>query len=144
MQRLVLLASHQSLREWLQRIASRERRPHRRSNRIRIARPAISTDIAPVHRRTKCGGHSSFRCCTRLATSLLTSEHLLPQDFLDHPKVVRLAVHDVLQILDIPAEFIYLPIVESFCIAGRLLNVEARAYVYYHMLGICEFAGNVE
>lgn len=107
---------------------------------VRLLRPII----APVRRSTICYGSSSFRCRTGLPTALLPSEHLLPQDFFNHAKVVGLAVHDVLQIFDILAQFVNLAIVKCSRITGRFFNVKAGADVDYHLLGICKFARDVE
>ena len=99
--------------------------------------------IHPSHYRELPSRDPSFGPSTRLA-ALFAGEHLLSQHFLHHPKVVRLAVDYVLQIFDVLAEFFDFAVVEFLRITGRLLHVEAGAYVDDHMVGVCKFAWNVE
>jgi hypothetical protein len=49
-----------------------------------------------------CSSLSSRRCTSSLLRlTLLLNQHLLSQDLLDHPQVVRLAVDHVLKLLDV-------------------------------------------
>lgn len=75
---------------------------------------------------------------------MLLDQHLLPEDLLDHPQIVRLAVDDILQLLDVLAELFDFRVVESDSGVGGLLDVEARADVDEHVAGAGELAGDVE
>lgn len=86
---------------------------------------------------------SSFCTFARL-TTLLLSEYLLLQHFFHHPEVITLAVDDVLQLLNILAEFIHLVIVELLRFGCRLLDEEAGAHVNEHMVGICQLSRHIQ
>lgn len=101
---------------------------------------AVPSGIIPMHPSSS----SRRRTSSLLSLPLLLDEHLLPEDLLDHPQVVRLAVDDILQLLDVLAELLDFCVVESGSGVGGLLDVEARADVDEHVAGAGELAGDVE
>lgn len=87
---------------------------------------------------------SSRRTSSLLSLPLLLDQHLLPENLLNHPQIVRLAVDDILQLLDVLAELLDLGVVEGGSGVGGLLDVEAGADVDEHVAGAGELAGDVE
>ena len=69
-----------------------------------------------------------------MCLTLLLQQHLLPQHLLDHPQVVRLAINNILQLLDVTRKLLDLSIVEGDSIVCGLLDVEARADIDKNMV----------
>lgn len=65
----------------------------------------------------------------------LLREHLLSQDLFHHSQIVRLAVHDVLQVLDVLSQLLNFGGVELLCIIGGLLDVEPGTDIDKDMRG---------
>ena len=76
--------------------------------------------------------------------SLLSSKHLLPQNFFHHPQVARLPIHDVFQIFHVLCKFLHLAFVELLRFVRPLFHVEACPNIYDHMLGVGQLSGNVK
>lgn len=87
---------------------------------------------------------SSARLRTGALLLLLLRQHLLPQHLLDGPQIIRLAVDDILQLLDVLGELVDLGGVELLRVVRRLLHVEARADVDEHVAGAGQLARDVE
>ena len=108
---------------------------------------ALSSSQPPNHPFIPPGTHPPGSISSPLPTPLpplRTSQNLLPQHLLHNPQIIRLPINNILQLLDIRPQLLYLAIVEFLSIIRSLLHVETRPDVDDDVRGVGELAGDVE
>ena len=96
--------------------------PHRSSN--------LARDSLTISRGT-CNCLRALRALR----ILLLHEHLLPEDLLHYPQVVRLAIDDILELLDVLSQLLDLRTVERLGVFRRLFDIEPSADVDQYVGG---------
>lgn len=75
--------------------------------------------------------------------AFLGIQHLQANHFFNHPDILRLALHDGLQVLQALTQILDLALVKILRPSNVFLDEETRSYIHQHMFVVRELSGNV-
>lgn len=79
-----------------------------------------------------------------LGPCLLATQHLNPDNLLNHPHILRLLINHTLQILQTIPQILNLPVIKVCRVLCILLHKITRPNVNDYVFGIGKFSGDVE